>query len=276
MNNESLNVRPHKVNAGGIFISALKGALQPIACFFLVPVTLLIPSLSAFYLYQVFTRQNDRILGIKPGFLKGFNLRTVIYTEFFYVITLVVTLYFIVQKWSLYLHEYLEKASKNKAIQIGTPEQFTYSHQVNYLLGLLGFVVILLLFFVFAYTFLQSKLKEENQKANDINKLVIKAFTMNLHLTALYGFALIFIFAVIETYFARFKLMHLAAYVLNKDSFNPNIPFLLLRLYVLHIAIYTLGLFTYTAVGLRNKIKLKPENLQPDKFFLFLYNPLML
>ena len=56
--NNISEIRPHRVNAGGIFIALLKGALQPLSCVVTVPLTLLFPSLTTFFLYHVFSKQN--------------------------------------------------------------------------------------------------------------------------------------------------------------------------------------------------------------------------
>ena len=78
LNNIS-EIRPHRVNAGGIFIALLKGALQPLSCVVTVPLTLLFPSLTTFFLYHVFSKQNDKILSFKKG-LK-FDFKAMLGTE---------------------------------------------------------------------------------------------------------------------------------------------------------------------------------------------------
>ena len=85
LNNNS-EIRPHRVNAGGIFIALLKGALQPLSCVVTVPFTLLFPSLTTFFFYHVFSKQNDKILSFKKG-LK-FNFKAMLGTEILYLLGL--------------------------------------------------------------------------------------------------------------------------------------------------------------------------------------------
>ncbi|MCI7784769.1 MAG: hypothetical protein MR507_03630, partial [Succinivibrio sp.] len=88
-------------------------------------------------------------------------------------------------------------------------------------------------------------------------KLVFLAMVKNLPVYLLFTVAVVFIFALLEMYYARLKLIYLQGYILGQDIFNPSILFIIIRVYLVHIITYGLGLFTYTALGFKNKICFK-------------------
>ena len=50
---------------------------------------------------------------------------------------------------------------------------------------------------------------------------------------------------------------HIEGYILGKDNFDPAITFMIIRIFVLHISIYALNLFTFCALNIREKLKFK-------------------
>lgn len=74
-NNDNYAIRPHKVNVGGIFIAALKGAIQPLSAVVFVPLFLLFPSLGAALYYHVFSKQNEKALILRKVSLKAWILK---------------------------------------------------------------------------------------------------------------------------------------------------------------------------------------------------------
>lgn len=254
LNNNS-QIRPHRVNAGGIFIAMLKGALQPLTCIVTVPFTLLFPSLTTFILYHVFTKQNDKILSFKKG-LK-FDFKTMLATEIIYLLGLIAIFEYFCFKANEALEIYKYKAERNPTLQIATPEQLEYSHTLTTLICTAAVVIIAMHMLITAYSFIKANDLDLRVKTENPLKIVFSTIFRNLPVYILFTVALIYIFTVIETYFAKFKLMHIEGYILGKDNFDPAITFMILRIFILHISIYALNLFTFCALNLRAKLNFR-------------------
>lgn len=254
MNNNS-EIRPHRVNAGGIFIALLKGALQPLSCVVTVPFTLLFPALTTFILYHVFSKQNDKILSFKKG-LK-FDFKSMLGTEIIYILGLFSLFQYFCYKASQYFEAYKYKAVRNPTLQIATPEQLEYSHSLTTLICAIAVALIVLQIVIMAYSFIKAYDLDKNVRTEGPLKIVVKTIFRNLPVYILFTVVLIYVFIIIETYFAKYKLIHIEGYILGKDNFDPAITFMVLRIFVLHIAIYALNLFTFCALNLRSKLIFK-------------------
>lgn len=254
LNNNS-QIRPHRVNAGGIFIALLKGALQPLSSVVTVPLTLLFPSLTTFILYHVFTKQDDKILSFRKG-LK-FDFKTILGTEIIYLLGLSGLFQFFCYKAREYFEVYKYKAVRNPTLQIATPEQLEYSHSLTTLICTVAVVLIVIHIFITIFSFIKAYDLGTNLTTENPVKTVFKTVFRNLPVYILFTIVLIYVFTVIETYFAKYKLMHIEGYILGKENFDPAVTFMVLRIYVLHIAIYALNLFTFCALNLRSKLNFK-------------------
>lgn len=254
LNNNS-EIRPHRVNAGGIFIALLKGALQPLSCVVTVPFTLLFPALTTFILYHVFSKQNDKILSFKKG-LK-FDFKSMLGTEIIYILGLFSLFQYFCYKASQYFEAYKYKAVRNPTLQIATPEQLEYSHSLTTLICAIAVALIVLQIVIMAYSFIKAYDLDKNVRTEGPLKIVVKTIFRNLPVYILFTVVLIYVFTIIETYFAKYKLIHIEGYILGKDNFDPAITFMVLRILVLHIAIYALNLFTFCALNLRSRLKFK-------------------
>lgn len=260
MTNCMLNVRCQKVNASGIFLSIAKGAIQPILAIILVPLALFIPPVVAFIYYHVFTNQQGKFFKFNKGFTNSFDLKTVIATELMYLALMYAALKFVGYKLSIYLQEYEEIAKQSGVLQLGTKEQLTYSHNLTLLLSALGIFTLVLFIVINGICYLKASAKANALISPDLKtslKLVFLAMVKNLPVYLLFTVAVVFIFALLEMYYARLKLIYLQGYILGQDIFNPSILFIIIRVYLVHIITYALGLFTYTALGFQNKICFK-------------------
>ena len=254
LNNIS-EIRPHRVNAGGIFIALLKGALQPLSCVVTVPLTLLFPSLTTFFLYHVFSKQNDKILSFKKGLKLDF--KAMLGTEILYLLGLTALFRYFCYKASEFIEVYKYKAVRNPTLQIATPEQLEYSHALTTLISTIAVTIIILQIIIMAYSFIKAYDVDRRVSTEHPLKIVFSTIFRNLPVYILFTVALIYVFAIIETYFAKYKLLHIEGYILGKDNFDPAITFMIIRIFVLHISIYALNLFTFCALNIREKLKFK-------------------
>jgi hypothetical protein len=251
----TIAIRPHFINAGGIFKAMLKGAIQPLSCVLLVPFSLLFPSLVSAYLYHVFKNQNGKILSFKQGLFESFDLKAVVASEIAYIIFIFALFKFYIYKAAEYLEVYKVKASVNKVLQIGTPEQIEYSHNLTTLICYLSIAVIVFNFVVYAYTMIKCHDLSSIETTVNPLKTAFRTVKINFIGYLLALITVIFVFCVIETYYARLKLMYLEAYILKTDGFDPTVAFLAIRFLVIHMFVYGLNLFTYDALGLNVKGK---------------------
>ena len=254
LNNIS-EIRPHRVNAGGIFIAILKGALQPLSCVVTVPFTLLFPALTTFILYHVFSKQNDKILSFKRGLKLDF--KSMIGAEIIYLLGLFALFQYFCYKATQYIEVYKYKAVRNPTLQIATPEQLEYSHSLTTLICTIAVILIVMQILIMAYSFIKAYDLDKSVKTQSPFKIVLKTIFRNLPVYILFTVVLIYVFTVIETYFAKYKLIHIEGYILGKDNFDPAITFMVLRVFVLHVAIYALNLFTFCALNLRSRLNFK-------------------
>ena len=158
----------------------------------------------------------------------------------------------------LYIDE--EIAKQSGVLQLGTKEQLTYSHNLTLLLSALGIFTLVLFIVINGICYLKASAKANALISPDLKtslKLVFLAMVKNLPVYLLFTVAVVFIFALLEMYYARLKLIYLQGYILGQDIFNPSILFIIIRVYLVHIITYALGLFTYTALGFQNKICFK-------------------
>lgn len=251
-------IRPHRVNAGGILIALIKGAIQPLFAVLIVPFALLIPSLVSSFYFHVFSKQNFRISSFKSGFFKSLDFKAVVISEIVYLATLYSMYEFIAYKTAIYLEIYKSKALEHKVIQIATPEQIEYAHSLTTMYAICGLFVFALFVLIASYTFTKSYQKEKAVVLKQsFVKTTVMAIFKNLPSYIFFYIALCFAFIVIETYFARFKIIFIEARILNQEAFDPMISFVLLRVFVLHISIYCINLFTYCALNLTNSLYLR-------------------
>ncbi|MGN1281413.1 MAG: hypothetical protein ACI4UM_05870 [Succinivibrio sp.] len=251
-------VRPQKVNAGGIFAAIVKGAIQPLSGLILVPLMFLVPSLAASVYYHVFKRQDQRVLNFKRGF--SFDLGYILVSELIYIAFVYLFYRIFEVKYHEYLEIYKEKALNNKVLQIATPEQLEYSHSMNTLICILSVCLIVVLLFIIAYTFIHESETENIDRVLGFKgriTAILKALWINLPVYLIFTVLLIYIFAVIETYFSRYKLLYIEAVILRTDGFDPTYPFLLARYLVISTAVYSLNLFTFCALGFTPKLSIK-------------------
>ena len=171
LNNNS-QIRPHRVNAGGIFIALLKGALQPLSCVVTVPSTLLFPALTSFILYHVFSKQNDKILSFKRGLKLDF--KSMLASEIFYLLGLFALIQYFCYKATQYFEVYKYKAVRNPTLQIATPEQLEYSHSLTTLICTIAVVLIVLQLLIMAYSFIKAYDLDKNGRTQSPFKVVLK------------------------------------------------------------------------------------------------------
>lgn len=108
-----------------------------------------------------------------------------------------------------------------------------------------------------AYSFIKAYDVDRRVSTEHPLKIVFSTIFRNLPVYILFTVALIYVFTIIETYFAKYKLLHIEGYILGKDNFDPAITFMIIRIFVLHISIYALNLFTFCALNIREKLKFK-------------------
>lgn len=261
--NTNQAIRPHRVNAGGIFIALTKGAIQPLFAVLIVPFALLIPSLVSSFYFHVFSKQNFKISAFKPGFTKSLDIKAVILSEIIYLASLYGMFRYVAYKTAIYLEIYKAKALNNQVIQIATPEQIEYAHSLTTMYAICGLFVFVLFVLIASFTFRKCYEKEHCVALKQtFISTTVKAIFKNLPSYILFYIGLCFVFIVIETYFARFKIIFIEARILNQEAFDPMIYFVLLRVFVLHISIYCINLFTYCALNLTNKLYLKDKSSQ--------------
>lgn len=256
-NNENYAIRPHKVNVGGIFIAALKGAIQPLSAVVFVPLFLLFPSLGAAFYYHVFSKQNEKSLNFKKGFFKSLDIKSVVASELIYLISLYVTVKAVVYKIQEYFEIYQAKALDSGVLQIGTAEQIEYSQSIKQILYLGGALIFFVIAIIVTNTMIKCHHKDYCTTVSLSIKDAFKALGLNIIGYTLLFVTLGFCFSVLEAYYAQLKLMHLQGYILKTDAFDPTIVFNLLRIYFLHIAFFSLSLFAYASVGLKERISFK-------------------
>ena len=256
MTNLNNNVRLQKVNAGGIFFAIAKGALQPISAIVLVPLAIICPPLVASIFYHIFKNQDDRVFNLKKGLFKAINFKLVTILEIIYIFLMYLLLRLFAIKANEYLQTYIKVASEHAVLQLGTKEQLLYNQNLVNLMALLLIAFLVIFIGLSKYVFLK------NYQANcalnvsflENLKSIAIAFFKNLPTYIFFLIGFLMLLEVIESFYARFKLIYLEGYILNQENFDPTILFLVVRLYTLHIAFYALLLFSYVSLGLKSKI----------------------
>lgn len=253
-------IRPHRVNVGGVFIAALKGALQPLSAAVLVPLFLLAPALGAAIYYHVFSKQDLKICSFKKGFLRSTDFKSVLLGELLYLVSLYAVVKAAVYKIQEYFEIYKEKALENKVLQLGTPEQLEYAQNTKQIIYLGAAAVFIVMVLVITNTMIKCFQKDRATINTSSFKDAFAATGLNAVSYALLFVLSGFLFSVLEVYFARYKLMYLQGYILGTDAFDPSVIFLILRIYLLHICFFAVSLTAYASIGLKEKICLRTDS----------------
>lgn len=140
-------------------------------------------------------------------------------------VALIVAYMVVNYRMDIMLIAYEDAARAHQALQIGTPEQLDYSQGVVQTISIAGLVLLMVLGLILNFAF--AALHGMTSPA----AAAFKAFAVNLPGYLLLAVIAVVVFAVIERYFAVLKLRYLEAYILNREEFDPAIPFILLRLY---------------------------------------------
>lgn len=183
----------------------------------LIPLFFLSPSLASLWLIKVkHARDKTHPLGLSFYLLLQILWFVLLYSIYAYISYKTAIL------WDIYA----QAAAQSQTLQIATPEQMRFSHDLLQVYAIAA--VFFILGFVYIVTVSFSKLLGST-----------KPFTiaMGAVWTNLPGYLLLIclsiaIFSIVEKYFAVLKLQYLEAYILGRDAFRPDYCFIVLRLYL--------------------------------------------
>ncbi|MGN0902794.1 MAG: hypothetical protein ACI4M9_05860 [Succinivibrio sp.] len=241
---------PRRADAGFVFKALLKSALQPLSAAITVPLMLLAPGAAASFILHALRHQSGKYLALKGGFKKCFDLREFFLLEIFYLFTVFLLFKTFIYKAEIYLKEYENKALNHHVLQLGTPEQLEYAHNLGSLFFILGLFLYFALVILLHRYYMQIRYKEDGIIAPPSFKVVLKGVFVNLDYYLVIYLATAVIISMVEGYFARYKLIYLQGWILGEDTFNPAILFIIIRLFILHLTVCTTAI-----VSLRSSLK---------------------
>ena len=148
---------------------------------------------------------------------------------------------------------YVEKAKKSQQLQIATTEQLDYANAVNNILTISGIVIFLTLIVIFALIVVAAIKDSINNIANksgeqgtastvdgaDVASISPFKTAFSVLFRNLPGFAVLMsilyaVFVVVERYYAHLRVIAVEAMVLGQSYFDPGMPFIALRLYIVY------------------------------------------
>lgn len=148
---------------------------------------------------------------------------------------------------------YVEKAKNSKQLQIATTEQLDYANAVNNILTISGIVIFLTLIVIFALIVVAAIKDSINNIANksgeqgtvstvdgaDVASISPLKTAFSVLFRNLPGFAVLMsilyaVFVVVERYYAHLRVIAVEAMVLGQSYFDPGMPFIALRLYIVY------------------------------------------
>lgn len=148
---------------------------------------------------------------------------------------------------------YVEKAKNSQQLQIATAEQLDYANAVNNILTLSGIVIFLTLIVIFALIVVAAIKDCINNVANksgaqeqltcsdgvDVSSISPLKIAFRVLLKNLPGFAVLMsilyaLFVIVERYYAHLRIIAIEAMVLGQSYFDPGMPFIALRLYIVY------------------------------------------
>lgn len=157
---------------------------------------------------------------------------------------------------------YVEKAKTSHQLQIATTEQLAYANAVNSVLTIAGIVIFVTILMIFAVVFVSAikdvtinAAKSEAQQAEAegrgnaaaeiaaqgeaISKLGTFSTAVATVLKNLPGLALLMcilyaVFVIVERYYAHMRVTAIEAMVLGQPYFDPSLPFIVIRLYIIY------------------------------------------
>ena len=148
---------------------------------------------------------------------------------------------------------YVEKAKKSQQLQIATTEQLDYANAVNNILTISGIVIFLTLIVIFALIVVAAIKDSINNIANksgeqgtvstvdgaDVASISPLKTAFSVLFRNLPGFAVLMsilyaVFVVVERYYAHLRVIAVEAMVLGQSYFDPGMPFIALRLYIVY------------------------------------------
>ena len=148
---------------------------------------------------------------------------------------------------------YVEKAKNSKQLQIATTEQLDYANAVNNILTISGIVIFLTLIVIFALIVVAAIKDSINNIANksgeqgtastvdgaDVSSISPLKTAFSVLFRNLPGFAVLMsilyaVFVVVERYYAHLRVIAIEAMVLGQSYFDPGMPFIALRLYIVY------------------------------------------
>lgn len=157
---------------------------------------------------------------------------------------------------------YVEKAKTSHQLQIATAEQLAYANAVNSVLTIAGIVIFVTILMIFAVVFVSAikdvtinAAKSEAQQAEAegrgnaaaqiaaqgeaISKLGTFSTAVATVLKNLPGLALLMcilyaVFVIVERYYAHMRVTAIEAMVLGQPYFDPSLPFIVIRLYIIY------------------------------------------
>ena len=148
---------------------------------------------------------------------------------------------------------YVEKAKKSQQLQIATTEQLDYANAVNNILTISGIVIFLTLIVIFALIVVAAIKDSINNIANksgeqgtvstvdgaDVSSISPLKTAFSVLFRNLPGFAVLMsilyaVFVVVERYYAHLRVIAVEAMVLGQSYFDPGMPFIALRLYIVY------------------------------------------
>lgn len=148
---------------------------------------------------------------------------------------------------------YVEKAKNSKQLQIATTEQLDYANAVNNILTISGIVIFLTLIVIFALIVVAAIKDSINNIANKSDEQCTASTVDGAYVSSisplktafsvlfrnLPGFAVLMsilyaVFVVVERYYAHLRVIAVEAMVLGQSYFDPGMPFIALRLYIVY------------------------------------------
>ncbi len=239
--------RPRSTLLGGPLFSLLKGlwctetrfawhVLTPIAGIVLTPLAFLCPVIYARVVQKAYDRATP--LPAHPSGTLGQHLLLLVC----YYLGLYVLFKLTFAELDSLTFTYMEEAAKSAQLQIGTVEQMRYADSVRTLFSGAGF--ILLLFFTLILSAALALALGPGIRYG------LKAVWVNLPGLAVLFALIVGIFNVVERYFAHYKLKAIEAMILKQDYFDPALPFMLLRWYILTVFLAAIVQVLFMAFGL--------------------------
>lgn len=232
----------HSSGVGGPFYSLFAGLtgicsgcamrfITPLISPFTLVAALLSPALHGFFVRCGCTNGQEPAPTFKAYFsLLAKNIRSVVLITVVWWLCIAAALVVFEYKSHEAFAIYEQAAAQHQVLQIGTPEQQDYSRALVQTIAVSGLCLLLLFSFLEAVSFAAS--------AGHKNPFVsgFKAWGVNLPGHILLAVIVVVAFAITEKYFAILKLRYIEGLILKREEFDPAIPFIVLRIYILNAA----------------------------------------